>query len=127
MKFIDDHIREVVRGPPPQLLRVVGLNRAEQVLFLLGFSASNQQVSEVVVTEHRAKGAECLPQDLLAMGDEQKRRFGRGLTTNRGIIECRNHRFARSRGGYDKVSELLLNLSLCGDDVEDFLLKWVRA
>lgn len=84
---------------------------------LAGHLAIHIQPPEGGSTQHLAEGGQGLQQDLLAVGDQQRRRLGRGVLLGEvgreaGHIEGGKHGFAGAGGGHHEVAPALMERTL---------------
>ena len=91
---------------------------------LSGGSASNQEVSKVLVAKYGPKCPECLTKNLFAVGDKEKRRSLAARKTL--VIKSGNHCLASSGGGDDKMPALASVVPFNLYCIEDFLLERIR-
>ena len=113
VELVDDDVVVAVGGQVVERPAVVALDRDEQVVELLGLAAADEQVAEVRVAEHGPEGPQALPQQLLAVGDEQQPGPTAWPPLARpapaAVVERRDHRLAGPGRGDDEVAVAALH------------------
>jgi hypothetical protein len=123
VEFVNDNVFKRIPRPLRKVAGVVALDRTEEVSLLVRITTTDQQVAEILVPQDTTKRTERLPQDFLAVGDEQQRRFHTCLATDAGVVEGRNHSLARTGCRYDQVSVFVLDFSLGREERPEFPLE----
>jgi hypothetical protein len=88
-----------------EIARRHAIDGGEYMIELRGHAAADDQLTEGVVTQHLAVGAQRLPENFFPMGDEQQPRAAACLRTTAPVVERGDHSLAGAGGRDHQIAK----------------------
>ena len=124
MKLVHyDIVIKIRGGLCGKILGIERLNGNKQMVDTLRLIIAHEQLTEVGILQHRSKGIQTLSQNFFPVSNEKQPMGLSGILLAKPfIIQCRNHRLARTGGSYHQVAGISSDGSLRLQLIQNFLL-----